>query len=285
MDHKYIDEFDIVERYLSRRLLEGEAAEFEEHFVDCLDCVGRLETTKAFADGLRRVASDRKAAAPDKSTANFGNEPGTTSRKAFAAAAGVLSLIIIAVAILAFTQVRRYRAESDQARSASTEWERRYEEERQVSAAAEKQRQESESELTEQVAQLKLDLENERKTGLHDDVQVNLPIFTLSSTRGGDPASGSANELAIPPSASTFVITFPVEGERGYRDYTMIIVDGQKKLIWKGSVKVNRDNAISMGFKSTRFHPGDYLLTLDGVARDGTINVVGKYSFRVRKTP
>jgi len=286
MDHNYIDEFDIVERYLSRKLAEGETAEFEEHFVDCSECVGRLATTKAFADGLRRVASERAAAAPGRSNETLGNERSTVPRKAFAAAAGVLSVIIIAAAFLTLAQVRRYRSEVNQAKNASTEWESRYEEERRLSAANSKDHQESERELSKQVAQLKLDLENERKTGLHDDVQVNLPIFTLSSTRGGDTPSGSANDLTIPRSASRFAITLSLEEERRYRDYIMTIVDSQKELIRKvRGIKANRDHAISVGFNSTPFHNGDYSLTLDGVARDGSISVVGKYSFRIRKTP
>jgi hypothetical protein len=244
MDHNYIEEFDIVERYLARRLAEGETAEFEEHFVDCSECVGRLETTKAFADGLRRVASDRAKAAPDRPNEILRNERSTVPRKAFAVAAGALSVIIIAAAVLAFAQVRRYRADADRARSASTEWERRY-----------------------------------------DNVQVDLPIFALASTRGGDAPSGPANELTIPRSSPTFAITLSLEGELGHRSYVMTIVNSQKESIWKGRVKVNRDNAISVGFNSTLFHPGDYFLTLDGVTRDGAISIVGKYSFRVRKPP
>jgi len=82
MDHKYIDEFDIVERYLARSLADGETAEFEEHFIECLECVGRLEATKAFVDGLRHVASERAAAGPDRSNEVLGNERSAVSRKA-----------------------------------------------------------------------------------------------------------------------------------------------------------------------------------------------------------
>lgn len=284
MDHKYIDEFDIVDRYLARRLAEGETAEFEEHFVDCVECIGRLEATKAFVDGLRRVASGRSAAGPGRSNEVPAEGHSTVSRKAFAAAAGALSVVIIAVGVLAVAQVRRYRSEADRARNASTEWERRYDQEQQLSAASSKDHQESERELTKQVAQLKLDLENERKTGLHDNVQVNLPIFILSSTRGGNPPSGSATELTIPRSASTFVITLSLEGDRRYRDYIMTIVDSQKEIRKVRGIKANRDNAISVGFNSTQFHNGYYLLTLDGVAADGSTGVVGTYPFRVRKT-
>lgn len=278
MDHKYIDQFDIVESYLAGKLAAEESTEFEEHFVDCAKCVDRLETTKAFVEGLRVVASDRVPTA--------GAEPFTTSRKVFAASAGVLSLVVIAVAVFLFTQMRRYRAEADQATSASTQWERRYEEERQLSAAKSKTREETERELTEQVAQLRTELENQRKSGHQDNVQVNVPILALSSTRGSDPLSASVNVVTLSRSSGSFVITMALEGETGYRRYAMTILSSQKQLILKrGGIKPLRDNLISMSLDSSLFRAGNYLLTLDGIARDGSIIVVGVYRFRVLKTP
>jgi hypothetical protein len=277
MDHKYIDQFDIVESYLAGKLAAEESTEFEEHFVDCSECVDRLETTKAFVEGLRVVASDRVPAAVA--------EPYTTSRKTFAAAAGVLSVVVIAGAVLVFTQIRRYRVEADQARSASTQWERRYEEERQLSAATSKDKQESERELAEQVAQLRTEVENQKKSGRHDGVKVNPPILALSSTRGSDPLSVSVNTVTLSRSSSSFVITLALEGETGYRRCAITILSSQKQSIWKrGGIKPVRD-AISLLVDSSLFHAGDYLLTLDGVTRDGRTSVVGQYPFRVLKTP
>lgn len=276
MDHKYIDQFDIVESYLAGKLAAEESTEFEEHFVDCSKCVDRLETTKAFVEGLRVVSSDRASAAVA--------ERYTASRKAFAAAACVLSLVVIAGAVLVFTQMRRYRGEAEEARSASTQWERRYEEERQSSATTAKDHQESVRELAEQIAQLRTELGNERKPGSHDDVQANLQILMLSATRGSEPPSGSAREVTLSRSSTSFAIIVPLEGESGYRHYVMTIVGREKESIWTGRVKVNRDNAVSMGFKSTLFRAGDYFVTLAGVATDGSTSVIGKYSFRVRKT-
>jgi hypothetical protein len=287
MDHKYIDELDIVDRYLMGKLPVAESARFEEHFVDCLECTDRLETTKAFVEGLRLVASER---APEART----NIPkgrvwylrDTVSRRSFVLAAGVLSLVVFASAVLVFNQIRRSRAEADQARSSSTQWERRYEEERQLSAAASREHQESERELTEQVAQLRTELDNERKLESHDNVQVNLPILVLNSTRGSEPLSGSINELTLPRSSASFLISLAPEGETGYRDYLMTILGSQNQLIWKSrGIKPNRYNLVSVLFNSTLFRPGDYNLTVEGVAGDGSASVVGKYSFRVLKTP
>jgi hypothetical protein len=282
MDHKYINEFDLVERYLMGRLAAEESAQFEEHLVDCLQCVDRLNTTKALIEGLRLVASER-VAEPSK------HKPGGFwffSRESLALAAGVLSLVALAGAVLVINQSRRARVEADEAKSASAQWERRYEEERQSSAIAEGEHRESERELTEQVAQLRTELENQRKPESNIRPQVNLPILVLSSTRGSEPPSGSTNEVTLLRSPGSFVITLTLEGERTYHDYLMTILDSRNQIIWKGrGIKPNRHSSVSVGFNSTLFRSGDYLLTVEGVAGDGSTSVLGKYSFRVRKTP
>ncbi|HXU39760.1 MAG TPA: hypothetical protein VN937_25635 [Blastocatellia bacterium] len=284
MDHKYIDEFDIVDRYLARRLAEGETAEFEEHFVDCLECIGRLEATKAFVDGLRRVASGRAAAGTDRSNEILEDERSTVSRKAFAAAAGALSVVIIAVAVFAFAQVRRYRSEADQARNASTDWERRYEEEHQLSGTAEKQRRESESELTEQIAQLRTQLERKPEEEPAKTAEVNVAILALSATRGNDASSGTLNEIFLPRSSRSLFLSVQLEGERDFKTYRMTIESSQRQPIFKGGgFRPNAYNSLSVSLSSTLFRGGKYLLTVDGVARDGSTNMVGQYSFRVRK--
>lgn len=287
MDHKHIDELDIVDRYLTGRLPVDESVRFEEHFVDCLECTDRLETTKAFVEGLRLVARERELEARTHiPKGRFWYLRDTVSRKSFALAAGFLLLVVLASAVLVFNQIRRSRAEADQARSSSTQWERRYEEERQLSAAASKEHQDSERELIEQIAQLRAGLDNGRKPGSHDNVQVNPPILVLTSTRGSEPLSGSINLLTLPRSSASFLISLSLEGETGYRDYLITILGSQNQLIWKGrGIKPDRHNLVSILFNSTLFRPGDYLVTVDGVAGEGTTSVVGKYSFRVVKTP
>jgi hypothetical protein len=287
MDHKHIDEFDIVERYLTGKLAAGETTEFEEHFVGCLQCVDRLETTKAFIEGLRLVAIEREPASVSSIPIGLPwNLRYTTSRKAFAVAACVLLLVVVAGAVLVFTQIRRFRFEADQARSASAQWERRFEEERQLSATMASARQESERELTEQVARLRAELENKREQEPAKSAQVNVPILELSSTRGSERSPGSTNKISLPRSSTSFFLSLPLEGEGGYKSYRMSILDNQKQVIWQGGgVKANAYNSLGVIFDTHLFRSGQYLLTVDGVAGDGSISVVGKYSFRVRKTP
>jgi hypothetical protein len=296
MDHEHIREFDLVERYLMGRLAVEETAEFEAHFVDCHECVGRLKTTKELVDGLRIVASEQ---APEPRGYEFRGlfwwlRP-SRSRWSLALAAVVLLLVGLVGAVVVSNQIRRSRVEADQAKSASAEWERRYEEERQSSSLAEMRHQDSERDLTKELARLRAELENERKQNtveMADDrralkqPQINIATFVLASTRGSDPATSSPNKIALPRSPTNFVISVSLEGEGGYNTYRASIVNDRKQLIWKErGLKRDRYDSLSVGFNSTFFHAGDYLLTVEGVAGDGSASVVGMYSFRMLKTP
>lgn len=48
MDHRYIDEHLVADRYLDRRLAPEESGEFEAHLVDCLECRDRLLLAEMF---------------------------------------------------------------------------------------------------------------------------------------------------------------------------------------------------------------------------------------------
>ena len=48
MNHAYIDENSIAERYLDQALSPDELREFEEHIVDCQECADRLLLAEMF---------------------------------------------------------------------------------------------------------------------------------------------------------------------------------------------------------------------------------------------
>lgn len=55
MDHRSIEESDLVEAYATGRLGATERAEFEAHLVDCPDCLDRVEAAQGLAAGLRAL--------------------------------------------------------------------------------------------------------------------------------------------------------------------------------------------------------------------------------------
>jgi len=278
MDHKHIDEFNLIDRYLMGRLVAEETTQFEEHFVDCEECVDRLKYTKGLMEGLHSAGID----GDQNAGARITTEAWFDRRKALLLVAGFISLIALAGVIVIISQWRHARGEAEQAKKASSEWERRYEEERQSSAATQSGDIQREHELTQEVDDLKAQLEVARKQEAAASGEINVPMFVLNSTRGGRATVGSANELRIPPSSSNFIVTLQLEGETDYRDYRLSIRDSRQQYVWKtGGIKPTRYNSVAVLLKSNRFRAGDYLLTLEGRAADGTTRVVGEYSFRI----
>lgn len=289
MDHKYIEELDLVDRYLMGRLPADESAAFEEHFVDCAQCVDRLKTTKDLIHGFRLMASREPAEEPD-----YGARElqwywlHSVSPKWFALAGGFLLLVVIAAAVITFNRIRLSRIEADEAKSDSAKWEQRFEEQRQSAASADTKHQETERELTEKLTQLQAEFENKREPEIarqdHGSVQpqINVPIIVLQATRGSGPQSDSINSLKLPRSPTSFLILVALEGELDYRDYRMTIRDDHKQLIWEsGGLKRNSDNSLSLVLNSSFFRGGDYLLTVEGVSEAGAPSVIAKYRFRL----
>jgi anti-sigma factor RsiW len=48
MDHRYIDQYAVAERYLDHSLSPGERAAFEAHLVDCQECTDRVLLAEMF---------------------------------------------------------------------------------------------------------------------------------------------------------------------------------------------------------------------------------------------
>jgi hypothetical protein len=56
MDHRSIEDSDLVEAYVTGRLGAAERAGFEAHLVDCPDCLDRVEAAQGLDAGLRALA-------------------------------------------------------------------------------------------------------------------------------------------------------------------------------------------------------------------------------------
>jgi hypothetical protein len=57
-DHSSLEETNAVERYLMGKLSATEAERFEEHYLDCDECLEKLELSKQLYQGLREIAAE-----------------------------------------------------------------------------------------------------------------------------------------------------------------------------------------------------------------------------------
>jgi len=291
MNHQQIDQFDLIDRYLMGKLLAEESASFEAHFVDCPQCIARLQLTKNFLEDLRGVAAAQSwPMAPAR-----GFRPFLQSFLRWPLALAVACLLAAAIisAIIVIGHTRRLRDEAGLARQLAAQWERRYEDERQAALAAESKRREADSQQAEQRRALEARLADEaaRRDQLEAEgsramtVGGNLIVAPLTSVRGSQPAANETiNQVTVPRSASFFAITLTLDGEEAYKSYRGTIVDGSGRAIWSGSLTPDRHDALFAWFKPEGFQPGNYSLTVEGVKPGGGREVIGHYPFALKKT-
>jgi hypothetical protein len=89
MDHRSIEDSDLVEAYVTGRLGATECAELEAHLVDCPDCLDRVEAAQGLAAGLRALGPPPVTAPPEQKPSRWSGATG------WALAASVLALLAL----------------------------------------------------------------------------------------------------------------------------------------------------------------------------------------------
>jgi anti-sigma factor RsiW len=293
MEHSYIEDHRIADRYLSGKLSIEERMRFEEHFVDCPECLDRLQTIDDFRAGLRAVAAEE-----------------ATRLRAYlrVGRAGVLARIallarrrqgpLLAAAILLFAapmtlliaEWMSARRELAQAIQESSEWRRKCEESERAARdlAKEMQTRERESSLRLE----RLTAQFGRAWNSPDSAptpsnkaaerQSETPVFALSVVRGGgaDP-SQPVNRIALPTQSKPIILWLELEPDPDLHSYRVAISTTDSRSIWtKDGLKPNSKNALTLSFNSSLFKPGDYLLTLEGITAQKGRTPVATYTFR-----
>ncbi len=63
MEHSFIERTDVIDRYVRGTMPPAERSEFEEHFLDCPQCLDQLELARSLREGIKVCASKPLAAA------------------------------------------------------------------------------------------------------------------------------------------------------------------------------------------------------------------------------
>ncbi len=61
MDHDFIERESVIERYVAGKLTPELVAAFEEHYLDCAQCVEEVEAAERLQRGMGRVAAEEAA--------------------------------------------------------------------------------------------------------------------------------------------------------------------------------------------------------------------------------
>jgi Putative zinc-finger len=258
MDHQSIDAGNIAERYVTGRLPSEEAAQFEEHYLDCPSCCARVEAAERLQRGLRRLAEEAAVRVPgDSRSARWSRSP----RLALAAAA------LVAVALVpAWLELREIQSlRSDLART--------------------KVEQGSADRLKGELQQTRRDLaaEAEKRETLAREMaadrqpQANLPILPLTPVRGGAPI----RSLKLPAKPG-WVALWVEPGDADFPAYRATLRKNEGAVVFEASrLTLNDLGALLITLHSTSLSPGSYRLEVDGLPASGAPVPAGRFPLRL----
>jgi putative zinc finger protein len=253
MDHAYIQEHQIVSQYLMGKLQPADRVQFEDHLVDCPQCLDETELTDDFRRALRNLMSQRES----RISARTGLATwlaGFQRREIVLSAAAVL-IVATLISFFVVGQKRRFERELDQARLDSSTWERRYNDEHQARTNAESQLRETPADAA--------------------------PLFTLNLTRSANlNTDAPSNAISIPREAKLIILSLELQNDPEFQSYRATLTDAAGNRVW-GSDRIIPPSsaALALILPASVIPAGKYVLSVEG-QRAGQYSVVGNYSFR-----
>ncbi len=252
MDHQGIEESDLVEAYVTGRLANQARAGFEEHLVDCPECLDRVEAAQGLSAGLRGLARESVASE---------SAPPRLRGRARARAPWMLAAAAV-VAVLAWGLGEQRRLTQTVA------------EERAGRATAENRSRALEEQL--QSAQAA------RPTPLPSPPSppaVRIPVLTLAAMRGSD-----LPQLVLPPAAQPVVLLVERESPPRFPRYALTLRTANGREVLRQQLVPTSRDVLALGLDSNLLVPGVYVLMVDAETKDGSAAPVGRHRFQVVQT-
>ena len=100
MEHSFIERTDVIDRYVRGTMPPAERSEFEEHFLDCQECLDQLELARSLREGIKVCAAQPSGAAVARPQSRPGFSGWFSWRPAAAAAMAVLLISAIPSVVL-----------------------------------------------------------------------------------------------------------------------------------------------------------------------------------------
>jgi hypothetical protein len=281
MEHSYIEENNIADRYLLGKLSAQERIRFEEHCENCLECLNRLEMVDGLRRGLRVVAGEEvwwSRAYIRTGLLAWLMRLGRGSHTVLLACVILLIALLMGWLILQWSRARRDLA---QTRQIAAEWQRKYEESEQAARDLKKEVQAQDQPAT------RPEIEREDRPRAPGEKvvpsQAVVPILALSVMRNTDPdLSQPVNQIRLSPTSKSIILLIELGPEPGLQSYRVAISTADGRNIWRESnLKPISDNSLALGLNCSLFKQGNYLLTLEGLTTQKRYLLTARYTFAV----
>jgi hypothetical protein len=290
MEHSYIEKHDVVGRYLSCRLSDEELIRFEEHFLNCQQCVDQLETTEDIRCGLRTAAAEEAWLSKIHSHAGF---LAWIVRLRRARRTMFLAIAIILIAPIAWLawMWNGARRELIGARQTSLAWQRSYEQSAQAARDLTKEMQTQERRISDERDRLAAQLKSEREAGARLPHPLNraiggetvVPVFSLSMVRDINPdISEPVDEITLSPLSKSIILLLDLEADPDLQPYRAVVLTSDGRNVWsREGLRPKSKDGLALSFNSNLFKPDTYLLTLEGLTTERRYKLIAKYTFRI----
>jgi hypothetical protein len=274
MDHTYIESHGLVERYHQGALPPDEEALFEEHFVDCGECMEQLELARGFRKGLRSVAAEDAA----RAVAAAGLFAWLARRGRLAQWGMAFAALLVAAGLPALWLLAGGRSER-------REWSARLEAQRRTGQELERRLSDSESRRAAERRDLEAKLAAVKPPELPHGLAsplINTPVFLLSALRSNDGKPAIVDLARVSRAGDALALAVDVGDDLRFATYRATITRTDGGTVFRtAGLKPNALEALMITFPSAFFAPGDYRLRVEGVKADGSAAEVGGYPFRV----
>lgn len=285
MDHPYIDEQQVAERYLMGQLPPDEAALFEEHSLGCPDCLERLEVAETLRHGLRQVATEEVTGAVVAAQA------GLLARLVRSRSAPWMVALLLLAAVLPSSlllrEVGRLDRELAEARRAL---EHRPEEPPSRPAGAPEAGIEA---LRKELAEQRRQAESERQESARLEAElaealrprINVPVVPLSPERSG-PGGEPAARLTLGSSTEWVILSLQIDAPEDYPEYRATLLAPGDEVLWQASgLRPDAQGSLTVALPASQLAAGPLTVRVAGLPSGGRPAPVADFRFGLVRNP
>jgi anti-sigma factor RsiW len=285
MDHTYIEEHQIADRYVQGTLPEAERERFEDHYLSCPECLDRLELAESVQRGFQRMAAqdlERLSAARQLAVVAWLTRLGRSRQLA------VLLAAVLVLAILPSGLVLRGNAGSSGRDQELARTRTDLERERQRSAETARSAAEIEKKLSAELEANRREAAGARQAQARAEEQLaqaempqgNFPILSLNAERGAGAPGEEPTQQVRRPAAGPIILNPAID--RPFSSYGAVLRDRQGHEVWRWKdLRLNGNETLTLSVPARLVSPGDYTLSVEGLAPGGKPALAGRFTFRV----
>jgi hypothetical protein len=289
MDHTYIDEHLIAERYLQGKLSPEEAAVFQEHSLSCAECLDRLETAETLQEGLRRIAAQEVATAAVRT--------GLLARAVRSRFTPWVTTFLLVAALLPAGLLwrRADRLEGELAALRASPRPERTEPPRPAPASApdttaldDLRRQldgERQNAARERAERERLARELREARSAIDLPVINLPVVPLSPERSGEEGAAPTHRIVLSPETGGIVLSLELADGEAPRDaagYRATLRGPRGAALWQAEGLVpDATGTLHLSLPASLLPAGDLAIEIDRPRGRDAAFPVARFPFRI----